>query len=80
MSSRQATVRHEYEQAIAHHHYLSDGMAEFLPNARIGRIELVVIGEYCDYDFDTVEIERIEQPVPQSVIDTFERHIWFSQY
>ncbi|MDX2215209.1 MAG: hypothetical protein SFY66_18120 [Oculatellaceae cyanobacterium bins.114] len=34
----------------------------------------------ADFDFDTVEIEPIEQPVPQTVIDAFDRHVWFLQY
>ncbi|GAB4386798.1 MAG: hypothetical protein Kow00121_54160 [Elainellaceae cyanobacterium] len=80
MNNRQTTVRQTYEQTIAQSDYLQNGMPEFLPGSRIGRLELVVTGKYCDYDFDTVEIETIAQSVPQSVIDAFDRHVWFSQY
>lgn len=80
MNNRQTVVSQAYEQAIAQSDYLQNGMSEFLPNSRIGRLELVTTGEYCDYDFDTVEIETIEQSVPQTAIDAFDRHVWFSQY
>lgn len=80
MNNRQTVVRQAYEQAIAQSNYLQNGISEFLPDSRIGRLELVVTGEYCDFDFDTVEIETIEQSVPQTVIDAFDRHVWFSQY
>ena len=58
MNSRQPTVRQTYEQTIAQSDYLQNGMSKFLPDSRIGRLELVTTGEYCD--FDTVEIETIE--------------------
>ncbi len=80
MNNRQIVVRQLYEQAIAQSDYLQNGMSEFLPDSRIGRLELSVTNEYCDYDFDTVEIDTIEQPVPQTVVDAFDRHVWFSQY
>ncbi|UBF28740.1 hypothetical protein K9N68_13360 [Kovacikia minuta CCNUW1] len=80
MNNRQTVVRQAYEQAIAQSDYLQNGISEFLPDSRIGRLELVTTGEYCDFDFDTVEIETIEQSVPQTVIDAFDRHVWFSQY
>ena len=80
MNNRQIMVRQLYEQAIAQFDYLQNGMSEFLPDFRIGRLEFVVTGEYCNYDFDTVEIETIEQPVPRTIIDAFDRHVWFSQY
>lgn len=80
MTNRQTMVRQAYEQAIAQSDYLQNGMSEFLPDSRIGQLELGVTGEYCDYDFDTVEIEVIEQPAPQLVMDAFNRHAWFSQY
>ncbi|MBW4523424.1 MAG: hypothetical protein KME16_27610 [Scytolyngbya sp. HA4215-MV1] len=80
MNNRQTVVRQAYEQAIAQSDYLQNGMSEFLPDSRIGRLSLVVTGEYCDFDFDTVEIETLEQPVPQTVVDAFDHHLWFSQY
>lgn len=49
----------------------------FMVDRRIGRLELVISNEYCDYDFDTVLIESINQSVPNSVIEAFERHTCF---
>lgn len=80
MNNRQTVVSQAYEQAIAQSDYLQNGMSKLLPDSRIGRLELVTTGEYCDFDFDTVEIETTEQSVPQTVIDAFDRHVWFSQY
>lgn len=41
------------------------------------RIASVALGELSPLE---VEIERINQNVPQSVSDTFARHLWYSQW
>ncbi len=84
MSERKETIRQFYECQIEDAAYMIDGFGYFMPDKRIGRVELVTTGDWgeygCEADFDSVEIERIHQAVPQTVIEAFERHTWFSQH
>lgn len=84
MINRKQAVRKFYNNLIEQEAYLIDGFQYFMPNERIGRVELVTIsnwGEYgCEADFDSVEIEPINIICPQEIIEAFERHIWFSQH
>jgi hypothetical protein len=50
--------------------------------ARIGRVELVITGDWDDCDFvcDSVEIEQIDPASPATAIEAFQRHMWFSQH
>ena len=84
---RQQIIRQFYEQQIEDRGYFIDGFIDFMPDKRIGRVELLTTGDWgeygCEGDFDSVEIEKIEgmqQTVPQSVIEAFDRHVWFSQH
>lgn len=84
MSERKEVIRQFYECQIEDAAYMIDGFGYFMPHKRIGRVELVTTGDWgeydCEPDFDSVEIERIQQAVPQTVIEAFERHTWFSQH
>ncbi|ELS03979.1 hypothetical protein Xen7305DRAFT_00037070 [Xenococcus sp. PCC 7305] len=84
MSDRKQIVRKFYENQIECEGYLVDGFQYFMPDKRIGRLELVTTedwGEYgCEADFDSVEIERINAKYPPVLIEAFDRHIWFSQH
>jgi hypothetical protein len=59
-------------------------LPQVIDDRRIGRVELVTTGDWgeygCEADFDSVEIEKIQQVVPQAVIEAFDRHIWYSQH
>lgn len=84
MSDRKQTIREFYSNLIEQEAYLIDGFQHFMPNTRIGKVELVTIGNWGEYgfegDFDTVEIESINASCPKKVIEAFERHTWFSQH
>ena len=80
-------IRQFYEQQIEEQGYFTDGFVDFMPDKRIGRVELLITGDWgeygCEGDFDSVEIEEIkgvQQTVPQSIIEAFDRHVWFSQH
>jgi hypothetical protein len=84
---RKQIIRQFYEQKIDEQGYFIDGFVDFMTDQRIGRVELLTTGDWgeygCEGDFDSVEIEEIEeiyQTVPQSVIEAFDRHVWFSQH
>ncbi len=81
---RQQIIRQFYERQIEEQSYFMDGFVYFMPNKRIGRVELLTTGDWgeygCEGDFDSVEIEKISKAVPQKVIEAFDRHIWFSQH
>ncbi len=83
MSSKKQLVREFYENRLEKEGCGIDGFEYFMPSNRIGRVELVTTGDWgeygCEADFDSVEIEQISTTHPQQVIDTFNRHIWFSQ-
>jgi hypothetical protein len=83
MNTKQV-VREFYENRLKEEGYIIDGFQYFMPEARIGRVELVTTGDWgeygCEADFDSVEIERISTTYPQEVIEAFDRHIWFSQH
>jgi hypothetical protein len=84
---RRQVIRQFYEQQIEEQGYFIDGFVDFMPDKRIGRVELLITGDWgeygCEGDFDSVEIEEIkgvQQTVPQSIIEAFDRHVWFSQH
>ncbi|WP_295614176.1 hypothetical protein [Chamaesiphon sp. GL140_3_metabinner_50] len=58
--------------------YKSGNLTEFDRGCLIASLELM--GEVTSVDFDCVEIRRIQQDVPKSVSDTFDRHFWYSQH
>jgi hypothetical protein len=82
--TRQQTIRQFYERKIEEQGYFIDGFMDFMPDKRIGRVELLTTGDWgeygCEGDFDSVEIEEIQNTVPHSVIESFDRHVWFSQH
>lgn len=84
MNEQKELIRQFYQCQIEDAAYVIDGFRYFMPDKRIGRVELVTTGDWgeygCEADFDSVEIERIQQAVPQTVIEAFERHTWFSQH
>ena len=84
MNERKEIIRQFYECQIEDAAYVIDGFGYFIPDKRIGRVELVTTGDWgeygCEADFDSVEIETIQQAIPQTVIEAFERHTWFSQH
>ena len=84
MSNQKETILQFYERQIEADAHLVDGFSYFMPDNRIGRVELMTTGDWgeygCEADFDSVEIEKIPLAVPQIVIEAFDRHIWFSQY
>jgi hypothetical protein len=83
MSDRNKLVREFYENRIEEEGCAIDGFEYFMPDKRIGRVELVTTGDWgeygCEADFDSVEIEQISTTCPQEVIEAFDRHVWFSQ-
>jgi hypothetical protein len=83
MSNRKQLVREFYENRLEEEGCGIDGFEYFMPDKRIGRVELVTTGDWgeygCEADFDSVEIERISTTSSQEVIEAFDRHVWFSQ-
>ncbi|MGL4621272.1 MAG: hypothetical protein ACRCZS_19785 [Chroococcidiopsis sp.] len=83
MSDRKQLVREFYENRFEEEGCGIDGFEYFMPDKRIGRVELVTTGDWgeygCEADFDSVEIEQISTTSPPEVIEAFDRHIWFSQ-
>lgn len=83
MSNRKQLVLEFYANQLKEEGCGIDGFDHFMPDKRIGRVELVTTGDWgeysCEADFDSVEIERITTPCPQEVIEAFDRHLWFSQ-
>jgi hypothetical protein len=81
---RQQIIRQFYEQQVKEQGYFIDGFVDFMPDRRIGRVELLTTGDWgeygCEGEFDSVEIEKIQETVPQSIIEAFDRHAWFSQH
>ncbi|MGG6269749.1 hypothetical protein ACQ4M3_39975 [Leptolyngbya sp. AN03gr2] len=55
-----------------------EGLAELYNTYLIASLEL--LGIVTSVGFDCVEIKRIEQEAPKRISDTFERHLWYSQY
>jgi hypothetical protein len=82
MSDRKQSVREFYEHLIKEQGCATDGFEHVMREARIGRVELVVTGDWDDFDFfcDSIEIEQIEPSSPETVIEAFQRHMWYSQY
>jgi hypothetical protein len=82
MSDRKQSIREFYENLIEEKGCAIDGFEHVMKEARIGRVELVVVGDWDDFDFfcDSVEIEQIDPASPATVIEAFQRHMWYSQY
>lgn len=84
MSDRKQLIRKFYENCLEQEGCAIDGFHYFMQNNRIGRVELLVTGDWGEYGcegiFDSVEIEPISDRCPQQVREAFDRHIWFSQH
>lgn len=76
-STRKSVVRKFYEEELSKLYDLSDSFSDFLPDYRIGRVQLLSLASDV---FDCVEIERPPQDIPEAVADAYNRHIWYSQY
>jgi hypothetical protein len=82
MSDRKQNVREFYENLVEEQGCAIDGFEHVMREARIGRVELVITGDWedCDFICDSVEIEQIDPASPTTVIEAFQRHMWFSQH
>ncbi len=82
MSDRKQIVREFYENLVEEKGCAIDGFEHVMREERIGRVELVITGDWDDFDFfcDSVEIEQIDPASPATVIEAFQRHMWYSQY
>ncbi|MEH2211023.1 hypothetical protein [Nostoc sp.] len=75
---RKSVVRQFYSTELNKLYDLSDSFCNFFPACRIASVQLLTLS--TDMAFNCVEIERIEQDIPQSVVKTYNRHLWYSQY
>ncbi|MEH2232913.1 MAG: hypothetical protein V7K71_25340 [Nostoc sp.] len=75
---RKSIVRQFYSTELNKLYDLSDSFCNFFPVCRIASVQLLTLS--TDMGFNCVEIERIEQDIPQSVVKTYNRHLWYSQY
>jgi hypothetical protein len=76
MSDRKQNVREFYENLVEEQGCTIDGFEHVMREARIGRVELVITGDWedCDFICDSVEIEQIDPASPTTVIEAFQRH------
>ena len=68
-------VRQFYEEELQKLYELIDSLSDFFSSCRIASVQLLSIA--TDEDLDCVEIERIQQVIPQVVADTYNRHLWY---
>ena len=84
MNKNKSIILKFYKNLLLEYGCGIDGFAHLMISSRIGRVELVTVGDWGEYgfdgDFDSIEIERIPQHYPQKVLEYFEKHIWFSQH
>ncbi|MDM9586051.1 hypothetical protein [Nostoc sp. GT001] len=78
LAIRKSVVRQFYSTELNKLYDLSDSFCNFFPECRIASVQLLTLS--TDMAFNCVEIERIEQDIPQSVVKTYNRHLWYSQY
>lgn len=76
-STRKSLVRKLYEEEIGKFYDRSDSFSDLFPDYRIGCLQL--FGEFGD-GLESVEIERPPQDIPKTVVDTYDRHFWYSQH
>lgn len=77
-NTRKSVVRQFSEEELKKLYELTDSFSGFFSNCRIASVQLLSIA--TDAGFDCVEIERIQQDIPQGVADTYNRHLWYSQH
>ena len=77
LNACQSMVRKFYKEQLEKLYETSDSFADFFPDCRIGRVQLLNL--HSDI-FDCVEIERPQQEIPQLVADAYNRHFWYSKY
>ncbi len=78
MESNRKSIVREFCSSKFVNWYESGNLEEFDRGCLIASLEL--LGEVTSVGFDCVEIRRIQQDVPKSVSDTFDRHFWYSQH
>jgi hypothetical protein len=76
-SNRKSTVRNFCERKFVDWYELRN-LTEFDRDYLIASLEL--LDTSSSGGFDCVEIKRIQQEVPKSVSNTFDRHFWYSQH
>lgn len=77
-NTRKYVVRQFYEEELKKLYKVTDSFSGFFPSCRIASVQLLSIA--TDEGFDCVEIERIQQDIPQIVANTYNRHFWYSQH
>ncbi|MEG3928694.1 MULTISPECIES: hypothetical protein [unclassified Microcoleus] len=86
LDERKLAVRHFYElfcEANAETSLYETVVHNKCPDVcpiyqKIARLKLLAIS--VSSGFDCIEIERIQQNIPQTVTDAFDRHFWYSQW
>ncbi len=78
MTGRHESIKKFYRRKLEEHNYVLSSVLDSLKDSRIARLELLKSGDGSE--FDTVEIEPINQEVPSLIQEAFERHTWLSQH
>ena len=78
MESNRKSIVREFCSSKFVNWYESRNLAEFDREYLIASLEL--LGDVTCVGFECIEIRRIQQKVPKSVSDTFDRHFWYSQH
>lgn len=76
ISARKKSVRQFYNTAVTEHLRERGDFRKFMPECWIGYVFLYWDG----YELLPPEIKRPTQEVPKTVLDTFERHLWYSRH
>ena len=77
-NSQKSVIRQFYEEELQKLYELTDSFSDFFSSCRIGSVQLLSID--TDEGIDCIDIERIQQVIPQVVADTYNRHLWYSQH
>jgi hypothetical protein len=79
MSSEADKTRKFYSDAILQHvRYVSDSFNEFMPDSQIAWLR--INWDWEQGGLSEPEVRRLVNDMPQNLVDTFERHLWYSQH
>lgn len=75
---RKNTVREVCEKKLVELLEVSDDFGKFMPKHRIGYVRLT--WNWKNMTLLPPEIVRPSQNLPKNILDTFERHLWYSRH
>lgn len=78
-ASKKDSIRQFYSEAVVEHiTNISDSFKEFIPDCKIGWVDIK--WNYSNHELLKPEVQRLPKCLPQSLITTFERHLWYSRH